>query len=61
MPVNLLQERHILPSTRIELAEPNLPGDLKNANCSSEYVTFATVFYKWIRNHILQDLTGLEI
>lgn len=42
MPVNLLQERHILPSTRIELAEPNLPGDLKNANCSSD-VMAATI------------------
>lgn len=46
MPVNLLQERHILPSTRIELAEPNLPGDLKKANCGSEYVIFATVSWE---------------
>lgn len=46
MPVNLLQERHILPSARIELAEPNLPGDLKKANCTSEYAIFATVSYR---------------
>ncbi|KAK1175679.1 protein transport protein Sec24B [Acipenser oxyrinchus oxyrinchus] len=35
-PVNLMQDRNILPSTEIQSPVPNLSTDLKKANCSSD-------------------------
>lgn len=35
-PVNLLQERNLLPHRPLDAPEPNLNADLKKANCSPE-------------------------
>ncbi|MGH0172237.1 UNVERIFIED_CONTAM: hypothetical protein FKN15_063141 [Acipenser sinensis] len=35
-PVNLMQERNILPSTEVQAPVPNLSTDLKKANCRSD-------------------------
>ena len=35
-PVNLLQERNLLPPRPIEAPEPNLSPDLKKVNCSPQ-------------------------
>ncbi|MEQ2167716.1 hypothetical protein GOODEAATRI_006955 [Goodea atripinnis] len=35
-PVNLLQERNLLPSRPLEAPEPNLSPDLKKVNCSPQ-------------------------
>ncbi|XP_059202347.1 protein transport protein Sec24B isoform X3 [Centropristis striata] len=35
-PVNLLQERHLLPPRPLEAPEPNLSPDLKKVNCSPQ-------------------------
>ncbi|XP_041120051.1 protein transport protein Sec24B-like isoform X4 [Polyodon spathula] len=35
-PVNLMQDRNILPSTEVQAPLPNLSTDLKKANCSSD-------------------------
>lgn len=32
-PINLLEQRHVLPQTPIEQPSPNLPGDLRKRNC----------------------------
>uniref|UniRef100_A0A672FX05 Protein transport protein Sec24B-like n=1 Tax=Salarias fasciatus TaxID=181472 RepID=A0A672FX05_SALFA len=37
-PVNLLQERNLLPPRPLEAPEPNLSADLKKVNCSPQYV-----------------------
>jgi len=37
-PVNLMQERHILPAEGVETVLPNLPNEFKKANCSPECV-----------------------
>ncbi|MGH0133445.1 UNVERIFIED_CONTAM: hypothetical protein FKN15_077360 [Acipenser sinensis] len=35
-PVNLMQDRNILPNTEVQAPVPNLSTDLKKANCSSD-------------------------
>ena len=37
-PVNLLQERRLIPSDGIELPQQNLPADLKQRNCDPRSV-----------------------
>lgn len=36
MPVNLLQERSLLPARPLEAPEPNLSSELKKVNCSPQ-------------------------
>jgi protein transport protein SEC24 len=38
-PLNLLQERHILPQNGVEPAIPNLPNEFKKANCNPEIMS----------------------
>lgn len=37
-PINLLQERNLLPARPLEAPEPNLSSELKKVNCSPQYV-----------------------
>lgn len=50
-PLNLLQERNLLPPRPLEAPEPNLSSELKKVNCSPQYVKSFHRFQKSVEEN----------
>lgn len=50
-PINLMQERRLIPNDGVEMMKPNLPHDYKKVNVNPEYVPF----------HILKSIYWMSV